>query len=186
MAANVDVDTSDDVQSSADLLTDEPPDDQQGDADDQEEAVPEKLADVDERKEKWYRRAFFTVFPKLRRVEDLRKVYSNDRLQNKTFKYANNVVITSKYNIITFLPLNLFEQFLRVANTYFLILLLIQVIPGVSSVPFYSTLLPLVLVLAVTAIKDAYDDIKRHYSDWRINNRPAYRVLSNAEDDMEQ
>jgi hypothetical protein len=25
------------------------------------------LADVDERKEKWYRRAFFTVFPKLRR-----------------------------------------------------------------------------------------------------------------------
>jgi hypothetical protein len=67
MAANVDVDTSDDVQSSADLLTDEPPDDQQGDADDQEEAVPEKLADVDERKEKWYRRAFFTVFPKLRR-----------------------------------------------------------------------------------------------------------------------
>lgn len=37
---------------------------QQGDAD---EAVPEKLADDDERKEKWYRRAFFTVFPKLRR-----------------------------------------------------------------------------------------------------------------------
>ena len=36
-------------------------------------------------------------------------------------------MITSKYNIITFVPLNLFEQFLRVANTYFLILLIIQV-----------------------------------------------------------
>lgn len=36
-------------------------------ADQEEEAVPEKLADEDERKEKWYRRAFFTVFPKLRR-----------------------------------------------------------------------------------------------------------------------
>ena len=38
-----------------------------------------------------------------------------------------NTVTTSKYNIITFLPFNLFEQFLRVANTYFLILLIIQV-----------------------------------------------------------
>ena len=34
-----------------------------------------------------------------------------------------------------------------------------QVIPTVSSVPFYTTLIPLVFVLAVTAIKDAFDDI---------------------------
>ena len=38
---------------------------------------------------------------------------------------------------------------------------LIQVIPTVSSVPFYTTLLPLVGVLLVTAVKDAYDDIVR-------------------------
>ena len=38
-----------------------------------------------------------------------------------------NKVVTSKYNIITFLPFNLFEQFLRVANTYFLILVILQV-----------------------------------------------------------
>ena len=37
------------------------------DTDKEEEAVPEKLADDDGRKEKWYKRAFFTVFPKLRR-----------------------------------------------------------------------------------------------------------------------
>jgi hypothetical protein len=129
------------------------------DTDKEEDAVPEKLADDDERKEKWYRRAFFTVFPKLRRVEERRQVYSNDRARNKGLKYANNIVITSKYNIITFVPLNLFEQFLRVANTYFLILLIIQLIPGVSSVPFYSTLVPLIGVLAVTAVKDAYDDV---------------------------
>jgi len=33
------------------------------------------------------------------------------------------------------------------------------VIPTVSSVPFYTTLIPLVFVLAVTAVKDAFDDI---------------------------
>jgi len=69
------------------------------------------------------------------------------------------VVITSKYNVVTFLPRNLFEQFLRVANLYFLLLTIIQLIPGVSSVPFYSTLVPLVIVLSITALKDAYDDI---------------------------
>ena len=69
------------------------------------------------------------------------------------------MVITSKYNVITFLPRNLFEQFLRVANLYFLLLTIIQLIPGVSSVPFYSTLVPLVIVLSITALKDAYDDV---------------------------
>jgi len=61
--------------------------------------------------------------------------------------------------VLTFLPRNLFEQFLRVANLYFLLLTIIQIIPGVSSVPFYSTLVPLVIVLAITAAKDAYDDV---------------------------
>ena len=45
------------------------------------------------------------------------------------------------------------------ANVYFLILSIIQLIPGVSSVPFYSTVVPLVIVLSITAAKDAYDDV---------------------------
>lgn len=39
----------------------------------------------------------------------------------------NNCIKTSKYNILTFLPINLFEQFQEVANTYFLFLLILQV-----------------------------------------------------------
>lgn len=38
-----------------------------------------------------------------------------------------NCIMTSKYNIVTFLPINLFEQFQEVANTYFLFLLILQV-----------------------------------------------------------
>lgn len=38
--------------------------------------------------------------------------------------------MTSKYNVITFLPINLFEQFQEVANTYFLFLLILQVRRG--------------------------------------------------------
>lgn len=38
-----------------------------------------------------------------------------------------NAIKTSKYNFFTFLPLNLFEQFQRIANAYFLFLLVLQV-----------------------------------------------------------
>ncbi|TSK72148.1 Phospholipid-transporting ATPase IC [Bagarius yarrelli] len=67
------------------------------------------------------------------------KVKANDReffklpeFQMKTFlcfkksKYSGNAIRTYKYNAITFLPLNLIEQFKRAANFYFLCLLILQ------------------------------------------------------------
>uniref|UniRef100_A0A8C2D4J6 Phospholipid-transporting ATPase n=1 Tax=Cyprinus carpio TaxID=7962 RepID=A0A8C2D4J6_CYPCA len=62
---------------------------------------------------------------KEREVE--RKIRANDREYNSSFKYATNSIKTSKYNPFTFLPLNLFEQFQRIANAYFLFLLILQV-----------------------------------------------------------
>lgn len=41
--------------------------------------------------------------------------------------FQNNSIKTSKYNLLSFLPLNLFEQFRRLANAYFLFLLILQV-----------------------------------------------------------
>lgn len=43
------------------------------------------------------------------------------------FLQQANAIKTYKYNPITFLPLNLFEQFKRAANFYFLVLLILQV-----------------------------------------------------------
>ncbi len=37
-----------------------------------------------------------------------------------------------RYTLLTFLPRNLFEQFTRVANMYFLCMLILQLIPGLS------------------------------------------------------
>lgn len=54
---------------------------------------------------------------------------SNALLQTNMmlFLFQDNRIHTSKYNILTFLPINLFEQFQRVANAYFLFLLILQV-----------------------------------------------------------
>uniref|UniRef100_A0A8C7G8S7 Phospholipid-transporting ATPase n=1 Tax=Oncorhynchus kisutch TaxID=8019 RepID=A0A8C7G8S7_ONCKI len=78
--------------------------------------------------------------------EEERHLRANDRELNLSYKYSDNAIKTSKYNIFTFLPLNLFEQFQRLANAYFLFLLCLQSIPEVSSLPWYTTVVPLVLV----------------------------------------
>ncbi|XP_040898069.1 phospholipid-transporting ATPase ID-like [Toxotes jaculatrix] len=106
-----------------------------------------------------------------------RKLRANDREYNLSFKYATNAIKTSKYNFFTFLPLNLFEQFQRIANAYFLFLLVLQVIPQISSLSWFTTVVPLVLVLSVTAAKDATDDINRHRSDNQVNNRKAQVLI---------
>uniref|UniRef100_A0A8C7Q1P6 Phospholipid-transporting ATPase n=1 Tax=Oncorhynchus mykiss TaxID=8022 RepID=A0A8C7Q1P6_ONCMY len=84
---------------------------------------------------------------------------------------VGNGIKTYKYNALTFIPLNLFEQFKRAANLYFLALLILQIIPEITTLPWYTTLVPLVLVLGITAIKDLVDDLARHRMDNEINNR---------------
>ncbi|XP_050400643.1 phospholipid-transporting ATPase ID isoform X2 [Patella vulgata] len=103
-----------------------------------------------------------------------RRIKSNDPEHNAQYEYANNFISTSKYNIFTFLPKNLFEQFQRLANAYFLGLLILQLLPVISSLTPLTTVIPLVAVLLVTAIKDAVDDFQRHKNDDIVNNRLSY------------
>ncbi|XP_005107403.2 phospholipid-transporting ATPase ID [Aplysia californica] len=114
------------------------------------------------------------------RVEIERNIKVNNAEYNAQFEYADNYISTSKYNIITFLPKNLFEQFQRLANAYFLGLLVMQLIPAVSSLEPVATIIPLVFVLSISAIKEAIDDFQRHRSDDQVNNRRTY-VLRNEE-----
>ncbi|XP_008584318.1 PREDICTED: probable phospholipid-transporting ATPase IC [Galeopterus variegatus] len=106
-----------------------------------------------------------------------RKYHEQPQFMNTKFfcikesKYANNAIKTYKYNAFTFLPMNLLEQFKRAANSYFLCLLILQAIPQISTLAWYTTLVPLLLVLGITAIKDLVDDVARHKMDKEINNR---------------
>ena len=109
-----------------------------------------------------------------------RSVYINEsppaHLFNKKGKplkkssYPTNQVITSKYTVITFLPRNLLEQFRRVANIFFLGINILQFFPKFSTISPGLVILPLLVVLAITALKDAYEDIKRHQADHRVNH----------------
>ncbi|KAH7298344.1 hypothetical protein KP509_25G038300 [Ceratopteris richardii] len=86
-------------------------------------------------------------------------------------EFCSNELVTSKYNIVTFIPVNLFQQFCRPANLYFLTNAAIQLIPGLSPTGWPTTVLPLSFVLILNAFKEAYDDFKRHRSDNEVNTR---------------
>jgi len=80
--------------------------------------------------------------------------------------YKNNAIRTSKYTFFTFIPLNLFTQFQKAANCYFLIISYMQTIKSISisnGVP--ASAYPLAAVVAVAMLKDAFEDYKRNKSD---------------------
>ncbi|KAH9457849.1 hypothetical protein Pst134EB_010161 [Puccinia striiformis f. sp. tritici] len=99
-----------------------------------------------------------------------RLLYLNDAARNqREYKFINNHVSTTKYNIISFLPKFLLEQFSKYANLFFLFTACIQQIPNVSPTNPYTTIAPLTLVLLVAAFKEMTEDIKRGKSDAELN-----------------
>uniref|UniRef100_A0AAR2LYX2 Phospholipid-transporting ATPase n=1 Tax=Pygocentrus nattereri TaxID=42514 RepID=A0AAR2LYX2_PYGNA len=122
-------------------------------------------------------RGFWNPRSKAPGQEEERHVKANDRDYNERFTYADNHIKTAKYTFYTFLPINLFEQFQRFANAYFLVLLILQLIPEISSLSWFTTIVPLVLVLTITAVKDATDDYFRHKSDQQVNTRQSQVLI---------
>uniref|UniRef100_A0A8C6NIB9 Phospholipid-transporting ATPase n=1 Tax=Nothobranchius furzeri TaxID=105023 RepID=A0A8C6NIB9_NOTFU len=69
--------------------------------------------------------------------------------------------LTAKYNALTFLPRFLYSQFRRAANAFFLFIALLQQIPDVSPTGRWTTLVPLLFILVVAAVKEIIEDLVR-------------------------
>uniref|UniRef100_A0A4W5PU00 Phospholipid-transporting ATPase n=1 Tax=Hucho hucho TaxID=62062 RepID=A0A4W5PU00_9TELE len=83
--------------------------------------------------------------------------------------YSSNKVTTTKYSFLSFIPKNLFEQLHRVANIYFIFLAALNFVPVVNAFQPEISIIPILLVLTVTAVKDLWEDYRRHKSDKFIN-----------------
>jgi phospholipid-translocating ATPase len=78
----------------------------------------------------------------------------------KIRKYSSNYVSTTKYNVATFLPKSLFEQFRRVANFYFLVVGVLAFTP-LAPYTAVSAIFPLIVVVGATMVKEGIEDWKR-------------------------
>ena len=71
--------------------------------------------------------------------------------------------MTTSYTKWNFIPKNLFMQiFTKSVNTYFLFLILLQMVPGIGQKygPIF-TAMPLTFVVLISMIKDKIEDNKR-------------------------
>ncbi|KAE8736256.1 putative phospholipid-transporting ATPase 9 [Hibiscus syriacus] len=101
-----------------------------------------------------------------------RVVHCNEpsSLEAGIHRYSDNYVSTTKYNIATFLPKSLFEQFRRVANFYFLVTGILS-FTALSPYSAVSAIVPLIIVIGATMIKEGVEDWSRKQQDNEVNNR---------------
>ncbi|EGW31952.1 uncharacterized protein SPAPADRAFT_152194 [Spathaspora passalidarum NRRL Y-27907] len=109
-----------------------------------------------------------------------------DPESGKTIKeYPRNKIRTTKYTPLSFLPKNISHQFFHnVANIYFLFLIILGAfsIFGVPS-PVLAAV-PLIVIVIITAIKDAIEDSRRTVTDLEVNNQTTH-ILSQINFDSE-
>ncbi|XP_061582226.1 phospholipid-transporting ATPase VB [Cololabis saira] len=114
------------------------------------------------------------------RERDLRTLVSNlpfeglDKGKQPNRFFSSNAIKTTKYTLLLFIPMNLYEQFHRLANIYFVGLAILNFIPVVNAFQPEVALIPICVILALTALKDAWEDFRRYQSDRKLNNTPCF------------
>ncbi|KAH8287613.1 hypothetical protein KR054_010753 [Drosophila jambulina] len=97
-------------------------------------------------------------------------------------KQSLNRVTTTKYNWLTFLPLNFYEQFRRAVYFYFLIITIVSFFVNDTISPLVS-LLPLLFVMIITALKEGLEDFSRSKSD-KLVNTAKVTVIRNGKEEV--
>ncbi|KAJ5272711.1 hypothetical protein N7478_007836 [Penicillium angulare] len=102
-------------------------------------------------------------------------------LDERTGKpYIQNWIRSSRYSFWSFFPRQFFAQFTKLANFYFLIVAILQMIPGLSTTGTYTTIVPLLIFVGISMGKEGFDDWRRYRMDKEENNRVAL-VLRSSE-----
>lgn len=90
--------------------------------------------------------------------------------------FIPNFIRSSRYTIWSFLPKQLFFQFSKLANAYFLTIGILQMIPGLSTTGTYTTIGPLIAFVGLSMAKEGWDDYRRYKMD-KLENRTETWVL---------
>ncbi|XP_057508685.1 LOW QUALITY PROTEIN: phospholipid-transporting ATPase 2-like [Actinidia eriantha] len=104
-----------------------------------------------------------------------RYIYINDDELSQNL-YCDNRISNKKYTILNFLPKNLWEQFSRFMNQYFLLIACLQLWSLITPVNPATTWGPLIIIFAISATKEAWDDYNRYLSDKKANEKDIWVV----------
>ena len=117
-----------------------------------------------------WRNCCSVIFPCLKKVDTttLRKVYLDNQALNVT--NWSNKEENNKFNVFTFFPITLFNQFRQFGNLFYLIMTITQFIPTLAVGFLFTYIAPLAFVVAVSMGKELYDDINRRIQDKKTNS----------------
>lgn len=89
-------------------------------------------------------------------------------------EYITNTIRSSRYTYWNFLPKQLLFQFAKLANFYFLVISILQMIPGLSTTGTFTTFVPLMFFISISMAKEGYDDFRRLQMDKQENNKTTH------------
>ena len=105
---------------------------------------------------------------------NLRMIYFDGR--TKPSKFPDNSIKNTKYNLITLIPLVIYNQFKYFFNFFYLMITLAQLYPPLQVGFLITYIAPLAFVLIITIVKEAFDDIIRWKRDQEVNDQTFIRI----------
>ena len=113
---------------------------------------------------------FYSIFPYFKKVNTQIKktVYIKDNHLNYT-EWSNKIE-NHKYNLITFIPVVMFNQFKQFGNFFYLLLSVSQFFDEFIVGFLFTYISPLAIVVSISMLKELYDDINRRIQDTKTNS----------------
>ncbi|OBA19315.1 phospholipid-translocating P-type ATPase [Metschnikowia bicuspidata var. bicuspidata NRRL YB-4993] len=101
--------------------------------------------------------------------------------ERTTETYCSNMITSLRYTLYSFLPKQLKAQFSKLANCYFMVVAIMQMIPSWSTTGKYTTIVPLVIFMSISMAREAFDDWKRHAQDKEENNKLTHIIKEDVD-----
>ncbi|OAO16472.1 phospholipid-transporting atpase [Blastocystis sp. ATCC 50177/Nand II] len=91
-------------------------------------------------------------------------------------EFGDNTIHNTKYHWWSFLFVTIFQQIEQPLNAYFILESFLELFPVISSYNPLATWIPILVIFAITCVREAAEDINRYKRDKQANNR-LVRVL---------
>jgi magnesium-transporting ATPase (P-type) len=85
---------------------------------------------------------------------------------------SDNLIQTTKYTFLTFLPRFLFAQYTKASNIFFLVVCVLNCVPMLAVISPITSIMPVCFVLIVAAAREIVEDLQKRRSDLEANSRP--------------
>ena len=120
------------------------------------------------------RKLYYSCWRKKQYSLPYRVVKTNRRIDPPVSN--NNTIKNTKYNILTFLPKFLYDQFKYFFNFYYLCLCLSQFYDPLKIGFLFTYIGPLAFVLFLSMFNEIVDEVTKFMRDWEAN-KEQYRVV---------